>query len=120
MYDKSDILHSADQLAAQLRQVDEIATFRRAEEQIHKSTSVMEKIERLKQLQQQAVNFEQYDKKKALMIVEQEIAQLEREIDSLPIVVQYTQVQEEANELLQLVTKEIRASVRDTLRRRTE
>lgn len=114
-YEKAEILRAVDQFVQELRAVDELEQFREAERQIHASTSVSEKTAQLKALQQQAVNFQQYEKIEALRQVEQEIEFLERTIDALPIVQQYQSTQAIANELLQLVTQQLERNVRQMM-----
>lgn len=111
-YEKQEILQEVDQFVQKLRAVEELEQFREAERQIHASSSVNEKIAQLKLLQQQAVNFQQYEKIEALRQVEEQIAALERTIDELPIVQQYQSTQTIANELLQLVTQQLERNVR--------
>ena len=111
-YEKQEILQAVDQFVQELRAVEELEQFREAERQIHASSSVNEKIAQLKLLQQQAVNFQQYEKVEALRQVEEKIATLERTIDELPIVQQYQSTQAIANELLQLVTQQLERNVR--------
>ena len=114
-YEKEEILKEVEQFVQELRAVEELTQFREAERQIHASTSVNEKIAQLKILQQQAVNFQQYEKNEALRQVEQEIESLERTIDALPIVQQYQSTQTIANELLQLVTQQLGRNVRQMM-----
>jgi len=114
-YEKEEILKEVEQFVQELRAVEELTQFREAERQIHASASVNEKIAQLKILQQQAVNFQQYEKNEALRQVEQEIESLERTIDALPIVQQYQSTQTIANELLQLVTQQLGRNVRQMM-----
>ncbi|WP_163653235.1 RicAFT regulatory complex protein RicA family protein [Listeria sp. PSOL-1] len=107
MDQKEKIIKQAEQLRDKLAETDEVAFYRTAEARIHENEKIKQKIAAIKDLQKQAVNLEHYQKHEALRQVEQQIKELNEEIDRLPIVTEYRRAQLEANDLIQLLTKEI-------------
>jgi len=80
-----------------------------------KTKKIREKIASLKSLQTQAVNFQMYEKERALAIIEGKIETIQAEIDEVPIVQEFKQSQIEVNQLLQLVSNTIANSVTDEI-----
>src|SRR5699024_10841533 len=68
-------------------------------------------ITKIKTLQKQAVNLQAYEKKEALKIVEDTLAEAEEELDSIPIVNEFKEIQETVNNVLQLVSGTIAREV---------
>lgn len=110
-FTKHDIIEKAQEIANMIAQTEEVEFFKRAEAQINENQKIREKIASLKSLQKQAVNFQQYGKEKALALVESKLAELEQEIDEIPIVQEFKQSQVDVNDLLQLVANTIANSV---------
>lgn len=106
-YTKEEIIEKAYEIANMIANTEQVDFFKRAEAQINENQKVRESISSLKSLQKQAVNFQQYGKERALNIIEEKIANIEKEIDAVPIVQEFKQSQEEVNELLQLVSTTI-------------
>ncbi|MBK3494311.1 RicAFT regulatory complex protein RicA family protein [Viridibacillus sp. YIM B01967] len=115
MYTKDQIIAKAMEVAHMVANTEEVDFFKRAEAQINENQMVREKIASLKSLQKQAVNFQHYGKEKALKLIEDKIAKIEEEIDSLPIVEEFKQSQGDVNDLLQLVSNTIANSVTDEI-----
>ncbi len=69
----------------------------------------------IKGLQKQAVNLQHYGKPEALKKVEEKIAQLEQELDEIPIVQEFKQSQVDVNELLQIIASTISNTVTDEI-----
>ncbi len=76
-------------------------------------------ISTIKGLQKQAVNLQHYGKVEALKKTEEKIAELERQIDEIPVVDEFKQSQAEVNDLLQLVASTISNSVTDEILKST-
>ncbi|MGE7621755.1 RicAFT regulatory complex protein RicA family protein [Viridibacillus sp. NPDC096237] len=115
VYTKDQIIAKAMEIAHMVANTEEVDFFKRAEAQINENQMVREKIASLKSLQKQAVNFQHYGKEKALRLIEDKIAKIEEEIDSLPIVEEFKQSQSDVNDLLQLVSNAIANSVTDEI-----
>ncbi len=114
-YTKDDIVKQAHELAKMIAETEEVDFFKRAEAQINENQKVREMIASIKSLQKQAVNFQHYDKKRALQLVEEKIENLEKELDEIPIVQEFKQSQIEVNDLLQLVASAISNKVTDEI-----
>lgn len=115
LYTKDDIIEKAHEIAHMIANTEEVEFFKRAEAQINENQLVREKIASLKSLQKQAVNFQHYGKEKALKLIEEKIEKIEKEIDDLPIVVEFKQSQGDVNDLLQLVANSIANNVTDEI-----
>jgi cell fate (sporulation/competence/biofilm development) regulator YmcA (YheA/YmcA/DUF963 family) len=114
-YTKDDIVKRATELASMIAETDEVDFFKRAEAMIHSNENVRLYISEIKGLQKQAVNLQHYGKPGALKRVEDKIASIEAELDSIPVVKEFKQSQVEVNELLQLIANTISNTVTDEL-----
>lgn len=114
-YTKDDIVKKAHELAKMIAETEEVDFFKRAEANINENQKVRELIASLKSLQKQAVNFQHYEKERALQLTEEKIAKIEQEIDEIPIVREFKQSQIEVNEILQMVTHAISNRVTDEI-----
>lgn len=97
------ILRSTRNLAELLLQTEEIVRFRQAESQIQKSEKVQGIIATIKRKQKEWVHAKHYQKSEYTRLLEKELAELQDELDSLPIVREYQQSQVEVNDLLQMI-----------------
>ncbi|MFP3918274.1 RicAFT regulatory complex protein RicA family protein [Lysinibacillus telephonicus] len=111
LYTKDEIVAKSKEIAHMIANTEEVEFFKKAEAQINENQFVREKIASLKTLQKQAVNFQHLGKEKALKLIEEKIAKVEEEIDTLPIVQQFKQSQMDVNNLLQLVSNAIANTV---------
>ncbi len=98
-----------------IAETEEVDFFKRAEAQINENQTIREMIASIKSLQKQAVNFQHYEKERALQIVEGKIEKLEKELDEIPIVQEFKQSQVDVNHLLQLVSSAISNKVTDEI-----
>lgn len=119
-YTKDEIIEKAKEIALMIANTEQVDFFKRAEAQINENQKVRESIASLKSLQQQAVNFQQYGKERALNIIEGKMATIEEEIDAVPIVQEFKQSQTEVNELLQMVSNAIANGVTDEIIKSTD
>src|SRR5699024_11613966 len=78
---------------------------------INENQKVQRLINKIKTLQKQAVNLQAYEQKEALKIVEDTLAEAEEELDSIPIVNEFKEIQETVNNVLQLVSGTIAREV---------
>lgn len=114
-YSKDTIVARAKELAQMIANTDEVDFFKKAEAQIHSNEKVSTLISQIKGLQKQAVNLQHYGKQEALKKTEDKIAQIEEELDAIPVVQEFKQSQMEVNELLQLVANTISNKVTDEI-----
>src|SRR5690625_3167138 len=110
-YTRKEVLDEAKKLAAMLAQTEEIERFKQLEVKINQNEKVQKLISRIKALQKQAVNLQAYDKKEALRKVEADINRVQEELDSIPIVEEFKEVQAVVNDVLQLVSGTIAREV---------
>ncbi|GEN81953.1 hypothetical protein SLU01_02650 [Sporosarcina luteola] len=115
LYTKEDIIEKAREIAHMIANTEQVEFFKRAEEQINENQKIREKIASLRSLQTQAVNFQMYEKARALEIIEGKIEKIQEEIDEVPIVQEFKQSQLDVNALLQLVSNTISNSVTDEI-----
>lgn len=114
-YTKDEIVSRAEELARMVAETEEVDFFKRAEAQIHENQKVRTMIDDIKGLQKQAVNLQHYGKQEALKKVEEKIAQIEQELDEIPVVQDFKQSQLEVNELLQIIASAISNTVTDEI-----
>ncbi|MCS0671576.1 RicAFT regulatory complex protein RicA family protein [Cytobacillus firmus] len=112
-YTKDEIVERAKELARMIAETEEVDFFKRAEAQINENDKVSATITTIKGLQKQAVNLQHYGKAEALKKTEDKIAQLEQQLDEIPVVQEFKQSQVDVNELLQIVANTISNTVTD-------
>ncbi|UEX89283.1 YlbF family regulator [Staphylococcus ratti] len=105
MFTKEAILHHATQLSNDIQALEAIRNYRQIEAQIHRHPQIAQYMDDLKQNQKHSVNFQSYNKPIAYQRSEEKIASIQSEIDAFPIVTQFRQSQEEANETLHLIVE---------------
>lgn len=110
-YTRKEVLDEAKKLATMLANTEEIERFKQVEAKINDSQKVQKLISSIKILQKQAVNFQAYEKKEALEKVESEIDRLQAEIDDIPVVQEFKEIQVVVNDILQLITGTIAREV---------
>ncbi len=110
-FTRKEVLVEAKKLAEMLSNTEEIDRFKEIEVKINRNTKVQSLIKKIKTLQKQAVNFQAYEKKEALKRVEQELDRLQKELDEIPIVSEFKEIQITVNDVLQLVSATISREV---------
>ncbi|MGW9855592.1 cell fate (sporulation/competence/biofilm development) regulator YmcA (YheA/YmcA/DUF963 family) [Staphylococcus hominis] len=113
MYNKEEILKQANCVSNKIKSLELIKQYQNVEQQIHENSSIEQKMKQLKLQQKQSVNFQNYGKHQAFQKSEEEIYQLEKEINALPIVKEFRLAQFEANELLQLMVSTMEQRLND-------
>ncbi|MCP1305800.1 RicAFT regulatory complex protein RicA family protein [Paenibacillus tyrfis] len=112
---REDILGKAKELAGLLATSSEVQFFQQAEQQIAGNDHIQTLISAIKKKQKEIVAFESFENKKMVEKIEKEIDELQDQLDSIPIVSQFKQSQEDINYLLQLVMSVIRDTISDTI-----
>lgn len=108
---RNEVLTEAKNLAKMLASTEEIDRFKQVEAKINDNSKVQLLTKKIKALQKQAVNMQAYEKKEALQKVEAEIDRLQEEIDAIPVVQEFKEIQTVVNDVLQLVTGTIAREV---------
>lgn len=111
LYTRKQVLDEAKILADMLANTEEIERFKKVEAKINQNKKIQQMISSIKTLQKQAVNLQAYEKTEALKKVEAEIDRLQDEIDAIPVVQEFQDIQSSVNDVLQLVTKTIAREV---------
>jgi len=111
VYSRNEVLSRAKELAAMLAKTDEIERFKQLEAKVNENEKIQRLVTKIKTLQKQAVNLQAYDKKKALDIVEAEIDKAQEELDNIPVVQEFQEIQVVVNDVLQLVSGTIAREV---------
>jgi cell fate (sporulation/competence/biofilm development) regulator YmcA (YheA/YmcA/DUF963 family) len=112
---KEEILNKTKDLANLIMSSREIDFYRQAETKVNNNERVQELISLIKKRQKEAVAFESFQNQKMVEKIEGEIATLQDELDSIPIVNEFQQAQQDINYLLQLIMKVITDSVSEKL-----
>jgi cell fate (sporulation/competence/biofilm development) regulator YmcA (YheA/YmcA/DUF963 family) len=110
------VLEMAHRFAARLQQSAEVQRFRQAEAQVKASRSVQRYIEEIKRKQKEWVHARHYGKTEYARLLEEELEQLNRDFENLPIVREYQQSQVEVNDLLQTIQQVIADTISKEIR----
>lgn len=110
-YTRKEVLDEARRLADMLASTDEIERFKLVEAKLNENKKVQQLIQKIKTLQKSAVNLGAYGKQEALKKVEEEIDRLQNEIDEIPVVQEFKEIQILVNDVLQLVSGTIAREV---------
>ncbi|WP_171651683.1 RicAFT regulatory complex protein RicA family protein [Paenibacillus foliorum] len=108
---REDILSKAKELAELISTSNEVQFFQKAEVQISSNDQIQTLISAIKKKQKEIVAFESFQNAKMVTKIEKEIEDLQDQLDSIPIVNEFRQSQEDINYLLQLVMSVIRDTV---------
>jgi cell fate (sporulation/competence/biofilm development) regulator YmcA (YheA/YmcA/DUF963 family) len=114
-YTKEEILGKAKELAKMIATTEEVEFFKKAESQINTNANVAKLMGQIKNLQKQAVNLQHYQKHEASREVEEKIDALMAELDSIPVVQEFKQSQNDVNDILQMVSHTISNKVTDEI-----
>jgi cell fate (sporulation/competence/biofilm development) regulator YmcA (YheA/YmcA/DUF963 family) len=112
---REDILAKAKELAELLTTSSEVQTFQKAESQIATNEHIQQLISAIKKKQKEIVAFESFQNTKMVDKIEKEIEVLQDELDSIPVVSEFKQTQEDINYLLQLVMSVVRDTISDKI-----
>ncbi|MUV39885.1 Polar-amino-acid-transporting ATPase [Lentibacillus sp. JNUCC-1] len=118
-YTRKQVLDEAKHLANMMANMEEIDRFKEVEAKLNSNQKVQQMIKRIKALQKQAVNFQAYEKTEALQKVEAEIDRLQTELDEIPVVKEFKDIQLLVNDVLQLVSGTIAREVTNHVIRST-
>ncbi|MDF2535532.1 MAG: hypothetical protein K0R18_1691 [Bacillales bacterium] len=112
-----DIFKKTEELATLIAETEEVTNFKKVEEQLSENQKVNYLIQKIKDLQKQAVNLEHFEKTTALRNTENIMSEMQSELDSMPFIQEYKRSQYEANEMLQMVTSIISDTISDELKK---
>ncbi|WEK56111.1 MAG: YlbF family regulator [Candidatus Cohnella colombiensis] len=113
---REDIMTRAKELANLITTTDEVAMFQKAEKLIQTHPKVQELITTIKKKQKELVAFQTTFKNQAMVDkIEAEIAELQDEIDTMPIVQQFQQSQVDVNYMLQSIISVVRDIVAEKI-----
>ncbi|TDF98351.1 RicAFT regulatory complex protein RicA family protein [Paenibacillus piri] len=112
---REDIMAKAKELADLISTSNEVQFFQKAEVQISSNDQIQTLISAIKKKQKEIVAFESFENKKMVEKIEKEIEELQNQLDSIPIVNEFRQSQEDINYLLQLVMSVIRDTVSEKI-----
>lgn len=113
---KEDVQLKAKELADLIAQSEEVQHFRRAEAKINQNERIQSLIQQIKKKQKEVVAFEQTFKNPDMVKkIEAEMAALQDELDSIPIITEFQQSQTDINYLLQLVIGIVRDTVAEKI-----
>src|SRR5699024_716201 len=108
---RKEMLAEAKHLGKMLANTEEIDRVQKEEAKINENQKVQHLLKRIKALQKQGDNLQAYGKPEAQQKVEKEIDQLQNEIDAIPIVQEFKEIQIVVNDVLQRVTGTIAREV---------
>jgi cell fate (sporulation/competence/biofilm development) regulator YmcA (YheA/YmcA/DUF963 family) len=101
---KNRIYELAREIADLIAESEEIERFKQAEKKISAHMRVQELITALKKMQKRVVALEHNRDYEAIPPIEKEMEAIQEELDSIPIVQEFKQTQQDIDELLQLVS----------------
>nr|WP_223879801.1 MULTISPECIES: YlbF family regulator [Paenibacillus] len=113
--ERNRIMGKAKELASLISTSEEVRHFRQAEAKIRDHERVQGLISTIKKKQKEIVAFESFGNREMAARIEGEIAELQAEIDSIPLVNEFQQSQSEINDLLQLVILAIKDTVSEKI-----
>lgn len=116
---RADILAKARELARFIAESEEVRFYQSAEQKMKSNKHIAALIAAIKRQQKEAVNAEHLGKTAYLQEVEARIQALQEELESIPLVKEFQQSQQDVNDLLQLVTTTIANEVTDHIVRAT-
>lgn len=108
---KDEVMEQVHVFAEKLERIDEVQHFRMAEQMVNESVRVQGLIDAIKRTQKELVHAEHYVKPDYKRHLEHQLANLQDELDNLPVVKEYQQSQVEMNDLLQLIQHAIASEV---------
>lgn len=108
---REDILTKAKELAELISTSDEVQIYQKAEQLINANEEVQRLISAIKKKQKEIVGFEYFKNEKMVAKIEAEIAELQDQLDGIPIVNQFQQTQTDINYLLQLIITVVKDTV---------
>lgn len=111
LYTREQVIEEAKKLAEMLAKTEEIERFKELEAKVNQNEKIQRLVKKITTLQKQAVNLQAYEKKAALEKVEEAIDASQQELDSIPVVQEFQEIQMTVNDVLQLVSGTIAREV---------
>lgn len=109
------VQQALEQLDQVLKNNDIIIRYRNIQQRVKQNQHLTELTEEIRQAQKEAVNFDHYEKPEAAKEALARADRLTKEFDEHPQVIAYRESLEEANDLLQYITKRIQKEVNDRI-----
>ena len=108
---REHILSKAKQIADRIGNSEEVQLYQASEQKIQNHQAIQALIRTIKKKQKEAVAFEALRNMTMVAKIDEEIAELQAQLNSFPIVEQFQQVQEEINDVLQNLFRIMRDTV---------
>ncbi|MCL1630816.1 YlbF family regulator [Sporolactobacillus sp. CPB3-1] len=105
LYSNEEILARAKMLAERLSSTEQVQFYKQAEAKISSNQKVQRLVDRIKHYQKESVNLQHFGKTEAYHQNEAVIDRLQKELESIPVVQEFKQSQEDVNDFLQLLVK---------------
>lgn len=119
-YSTEDILAKTKIIAEHLSSAEQVRFYRQAEAKISANQKVQRLVDEIKKLQKESVNLQHFQKHEAYKQNEAKIDRLQAELNSIPVVQEFRQSQEEVNDFLQLMVNLMSKRVADEAERHPE
>lgn len=103
-------------LASLIRQHEKVQAYQAVRARLEALPELNQLVEKMKSHQQDAVFFQKIDKKAAHQEADNRAMKLQREIEQLPLVQDYRSKLQDANDLLNYITKTIEERVNEELK----
>ncbi|HLR42114.1 MAG TPA: YlbF family regulator [Pseudogracilibacillus sp.] len=111
LYTREQVIEEAKKLAEMLAKTEEIERFKELEAKVNQNEKIQRLVKKITTLQKQAVNLQAYEKRAALEKVEEAIDASQEELDNIPVVQEFQEIQMTVNDVLQLVSGTIAREV---------
>lgn len=102
-FSREEILAKAQEVANHLSETDQVRFYKQAEAKISANMKVQNLVDEIKKYQKESVNLQHFQKHEAYRQNEARIDELQKELDSLPVVQQFKESQNEINDFLQQI-----------------
>lgn len=113
-FSNEEILEKAKEVAEHLSSTEQVRFYKQAEEKIGANRKVQALVDEIKKYQKESVNLQHFQKHEAYRQNEAKIDELQRELDSIPVVREFKQSQGEVNDFLQLIVNLVSSRITDS------
>ncbi|WP_100487753.1 RicAFT regulatory complex protein RicA family protein [Sporolactobacillus pectinivorans] len=113
-FSNEEILAKAKEVAKHLSSTEQVRFYKQAEEKISANQKVQALVDEIKKYQKESVNLQHFQKHEAYRQNEAKIDELQKELDSIPVVMEFKQSQGEVNDFLQLIVNLVSSRITDS------